>query len=82
MATKKTLKKTFSEMILKAVAENDTDKSYISHIIDYCDREGIPYQKMSYYINRELKEKLRLEGVSKFMVKEDDEDEGEDDDDV
>lgn len=79
MAAKKTLKKTFSEMILKAVAENDSDKSYISHIVDYCDREGIPYQKMSHYVNRELKEKLRLEGISKFMVK-DDEDEDLDDD--
>ena len=57
-------------MIIAQVEESE-DKSYMSHIIDYCDKNEIPYDKMQHYVNRDLKERLRLEGVRLKMVVED-----------
>ena len=68
MASKATLKKTFSENIIALVEADPFDKSYMSHIIEYCEREDIPVQKMRYYINRDLKERLRIEAVALNMV--------------
>lgn len=66
------LKKTFSEKINERVKNDPYDKSYISHIIEICEQENIPVEKIAFYITKEIIEKLRIEGIKLNMVKDDD----------